>query len=104
MQIGLYRKAIAVFLTSLVGVVAQFVPGISDHVGAEFISVASALLATIFAVFVSDRFKGVPVNEAAAVFIDALSDGRIDFDKGHILEKDPENVVSLLAVKPASEE
>lgn len=77
MQIGLYRKAIAVFLTGLVGVLAQFAPGIADQIGPETIAVVSAAVATLFAVFVSDRFKGVPVNEAATHFINGLIDGRV---------------------------
>lgn len=106
MQIGLYRKAIAVFLTGLVGVVAQFAPGIADHIGPETIAVMSAALTTLFAVFVSDRFKGVPVNEAAEIFITSLADGRLQVVSGEgdgVVVHDPSgapNVVDIRSRNP----
>lgn len=74
MSLGLYRKAIAVFITQLVGILAQFAPGVAATIGPETIAVASAILSAVVALLVSDKMDGFKVNDLAKALLDAATD------------------------------
>lgn len=74
MNLGLYRKAIAVFLTQLVGILAQFAPGVAEHIGPESIQLLAFAASTVVALLVSDKVGGWRVNDLAKALLSAAAD------------------------------
>ena len=74
MNLGLYRKAIAVFITQLVGILAQFAPGVAAAIGPETIQLLALLASTIVALLVSDKLDGFKVNDLAKALLKAATD------------------------------
>lgn len=74
MNLGLYRKAIAVFITQLVGILALYAPGIAQHIGPETIQLLAFVASTVVALIVSDKVGGWKVNDLAKALLAAASD------------------------------
>lgn len=74
MKLGLYRKAIAVFLTQAVALLAIYSPGVAANIGPETIQVVAMLLSVIVAVVVSDKLDGFKVNDLARALMEAATD------------------------------
>lgn len=89
-----YRKAIAALLAGVLGLSAQFIPGVSDQVGPEVIQVVSVLLAAGAAFAFSNRVEGFNVNDLARFVINSLDgdvsvvslDGKTIIDSGDVVK------------------
>ena len=100
MNLGLYRKAIAVFITQLVGILALYAPGAAQHIGPETIQLLAFVASTAVALVVSEKVGGWKVNDLAKALLAAASDIGRDVPPAVVVQPEAGKETTLVVTDP----